>query len=740
MGGSSSKPKVTRYYFDIHMGLGLPLDEIVEIKASDKTAWRGSVTDNQQVFINAPELFGGDEGEGGLQGTLDVMFGAETQTVLPRLAAMLDGLVPAFRGITTAFYSGLICTSNPYPKAWEVLRRGGNRLWGNQAPWYPETQFIWLADGQIKAMNPIHILYQIRTSTQFRGWPRSLMDDAAWRAAALQCYNEQLGLCFEWLRGDSFKSFSDAVCAHVGCEVYDHRTTGLVSIELFRDGPTDDLVLFDEDNGLLEIIEDDNGGNDDVPSEMVCSYKDAIDGKIKQVRVVNAAVGARQRGRSVEKAEYLGAPTASIAARIIERDLTIKTSGLKRFKLVCDRRARNLNIAQRIKIRSLKRGIDQLVVRVGKIEDGTMIDGRMTITVVQDVFSLPLSSYVAVPPPGWLPPDRTPAAANIRLPIEISYRDLAASVDAANLQLIDPSAAYMGTVAIAPTQMSLNYRLTTRVGTSGAFADQGIADWCPSALVVGAIARSAGPTVIQLSGMTRLDEVELGTAALINGEVVRVVALNTSTGVATIARGCIDTAPAQHVAGSRIWFYEDGTGADQAAYTLGTAMQAQLLTNTSSAELDPALAGTSSLTLQARQGKPYPPGRLLINGSAYPTDAVGTITLGWAHRDRLMQADQLIDTTLGNIGPEAGTQYNARLLRADTNAVLASASALSGTSTALTGTYEGQVIAEVWSLRDGIASWQRLAHQFEWTRTETLITDAGETLTTESGEPLILES
>ena len=742
MGSSSSKkPKVTRYYFDIHFGIGLPIDELVEIKASDKTAWRGSVTDNQQVFINAPNLFGGDEGEGGLQGTLDVMMGAEDQGVLPRLAAMLGGLVPAFRGITTAFYSGLICTSNPYPKPWSILRRGGNRLWDADGAWYPEKQFIWLADGQIKAMNPVHILYLMRTGSRFRGWPRSLLDDAAWRAAADQCYDEQLGLCLEWARSDSFESFSRSVCEHAGCEVYDHRTTGLVSIRLLRnDYVAADLPLFDEDSGLLEILEDDNAGADDVPSEMICKYDDAIDGDTKQVRAVNAAVGARSRGRSVEMVEYPGAPTASIAARLLQRDLRIKTSGLKRFEVVCDRRARNLNLAQPIRIRSLKRGIAEMVVRVGKIEDGTMIDGRITLHVLQDVFSLPVTSYVAVPPAGWIPPDRTPQAAATRRLFEVPYRDLVTTIDPANLALVDETAAYAATVAIAPTQMSLTYRLTTRVGSTGEFVDQGIADWCPSGLLVSAIGRESGPTVVHLSSFSRLDEVELGTPALLNDEIVRIDALDINTGIATIARGCLDTTPAQHAAGSRLWIYEERSGADETAYTLGTTLQAQLLTMTSSAELDPALAGTSSISLQARQGKPYPPGQLRINGAAYPADVVGTVTLAWAHRDRVTQSDQVIDTTLGNIGPEPGTEYSARLLRADNNAVLASITGLAGVTTSLSNSYEGQVIAEVWSTRDGIASWQRHNHQFQWTRTEPFHTESGEQLLTESGEPLILES
>ncbi|WP_220785248.1 hypothetical protein, partial [Bacillus sp. BML-BC021] len=70
------------------------------------------------VRINAPELFGGDKGEGGLDGTLDVLFGDEDQGGLPRLAAMLGGLGPAFRGISTCFYSGLVTSVNPYPKKW----------------------------------------------------------------------------------------------------------------------------------------------------------------------------------------------------------------------------------------------------------------------------------------------------------------------------------------------------------------------------------------------------------------------------------------------------------------------------------------------------------------------------------------------------------------------------------------------------------------------------------------------
>ncbi|SEJ34900.1 hypothetical protein SAMN04244579_04028, partial [Azotobacter beijerinckii] len=66
----------------------------------------------------------------------------------------------------------------------------------------------------------------------------------------------------------------------------------------------------------------------------------------------------------------------------------------------------------------------------------------------------------------------------------------------------------------------------------------------------------------------------------------------------------------------------------------------------------------------------------------------------------------------GSIGPESGTTYSARLLRADTQAVLASQTGIAGTTATLSTTYVGDVIAELWSVRDGLDSHQRWRHTF----------------------------
>lgn len=721
MGGSSKRQTVGyRYYFDMHFGLGLPCDEIVEIRADDKTAWRGSITDNGQVRINAPQLFGGDKGEGGLDGTLDVMFGEEDQTVVARLRSMLGGICPAFRGITTAFYSGLVTSVNPYPKTWDILRRGGNRTWGDKAPWYPERQFIWLADHQIKAMNPVHILYQIHTSDLFRGWPTAWMDDTSWRAAADTCYNEELGLCLEWKRSDSFATFRDTVLNHISGDVYDDPKTGLCCIKLLRDDyDVDDLPVFTPDTGLLEITDEDASTTDVVPSEVLVKYTDAITGDTQQVRACNAAVAARAGGRTSETVEYLGAPTGEIAGRLALRELRIKTSGLKRFTVVLDRRGSSIEPNGVFIISDNRRGLSQVVLRAGKIESGTMTDGRVTITALQDVFGLPTSTFVAVPAAGWSRPDRTPQAIATQRLMELPYREIAGTMDLANLRLLDGTEAYMAALAVAPTTISLGYDLLDRVGNSGDFVNQDAGDWCPTGLLISAIGKT--DTEIQLTDSTRFSDIETGTAALVDDELVRIDAIDDDTGIITIARGCMDTVPVAHEAGARIWFYDGFAAADSTEYTAGITLQAKLLTKTSEGTLDEDLAATASLALQGRQGLPYPPGRVRINDEEWPSEVTGDIVLTWAHRDRLNQADQIIDTQQGSIGPESGVTYSVQLLQANDEAVLVSQTGITGTTATLTTDYEGDVILELWSEKDGMPSWQR--HRTEFTVAEDLSTN-----------------
>ena len=86
-----------RYYMPLHFisaicrgpsAIGVAVrDCLFGVVAGDKLAWEGEVFDNSTIQINAPELFGGNEKEGGIIGSLDVLFGAPDQPVNAYLEA-----------------------------------------------------------------------------------------------------------------------------------------------------------------------------------------------------------------------------------------------------------------------------------------------------------------------------------------------------------------------------------------------------------------------------------------------------------------------------------------------------------------------------------------------------------------------------------------------------------------------------------------------------------------------------
>jgi len=131
-----------KYFFGIHMGISRgPVDELTEIKVGDKTVWRGNQTASGQITIDAPDVFGGESGEGGIQGPLTVMMGEPAQTAPVALGTVLKSPMPGFRRRFTVFFDGLISMMNPYPKPWKFRVRRALNGWDGD-PWYPTKAVI----------------------------------------------------------------------------------------------------------------------------------------------------------------------------------------------------------------------------------------------------------------------------------------------------------------------------------------------------------------------------------------------------------------------------------------------------------------------------------------------------------------------------------------------------------------------------------------------------------------------
>lgn len=95
------------------------------------------------TYEGAEKLFGGDEKEGGIVGTLDIEMGEATQDQNDYLVSKISASVPAFRGILSAVWrGGQVSANNPYVKPWAFRVKRILQGWSTGAAWYSEKAQI----------------------------------------------------------------------------------------------------------------------------------------------------------------------------------------------------------------------------------------------------------------------------------------------------------------------------------------------------------------------------------------------------------------------------------------------------------------------------------------------------------------------------------------------------------------------------------------------------------------------
>src|SRR5690554_3260798 len=367
-----------------------PVDEIVEVRVGDRTAWQGSIKKSMSMWINKPKLFGGEKKEGGIQGNMEVMMGEPTQTIpASSSSAALNGLLnqangtelanpaairatlgngalPGFRGVCTVYYDGWLSAMNPYPKKWTFRVRRALKGWQGGTPWYPEKAKILLAGGQIHAMNPAHIIYECVTNREWgRGMPAEFIDEVSFRNVADTLYSEGFGLCLRWSRQDGIDTFINHVINHVGGAIYTNRMTGLLELRLIRkDYIPDQLPRYTTENGLLHITENTVGTQSNLPNQVLVSWLNPITNEEGSVRVQSlAGIQAARGAINTLTKNYPGIPTADLALRAAERDLLASCLNLRRFSLVFDRRGYNITPGSVFRIANPARGLADIILR-----------------------------------------------------------------------------------------------------------------------------------------------------------------------------------------------------------------------------------------------------------------------------------------------------------------------------------------------------------------------------------------
>lgn len=573
---------------------------------------------------------------------------------------------------------------------------------------------------QVWAMNSAHILRRLYTDPIIgRGLPADRLDEASWRATADTLYNEGFGLCMKWARTGSVEDFAAEVINHCGAVTYTSRRTGKIVLKLIRDDyGVGGLPLYTPDTGLLGFDDDQSAAQTTGVNEIVVKYVDVAQKKDSAVREKNLGAIMAAGGVTVsEEVSYLGLPTEALARRVARRDLQAKSGYIKRFTVRLDRRGADIMPGGVFRISDSLRGIDSMVLRAGRVEYGTGTDGEITITALQDVFGLPETVYREPEESGYKPPDtsiKPPVDATL---FELPYRELVQVMTAAELDVMAPGAGYLHAAARQPTTLSQSFDVLTRVPPADYTEGAAQALFCPGGRLQAGV--DTQETAIVLTGATGLDDVNWGTTALIGGEVVRIDGVDVGTSTLTIARGCLDTIPATHAAGTPVLCY-DGWGADVTTeYTASVTVNAKLLTNVGDGQMTEDQAPELACTFADRAARPYPPADVTINSvRVAPAKLAGSVAIAWVHRNRVTQSDNVVGFREPGIAPEDGTTYTVRLVDRADDTLLAEYTGLTGASKTLPAEDFGDgsaahVRVTVTAWRDGLACWQSPFFDFE---------------------------
>lgn len=699
-----------RYYVGMHLAIVHgPVDAITEIIVGERPAWSGSQTVSGSIAINKPDLFGGDEREGGVVGTVDVAMGEDAQGVNSYLQAKIGGVVPAFRGVCClVLRQVMVAALNPYIKPWSI-----------RAKHIPAKSW-YSAKAEISGdANPAHILYEVLTNRQWGlGYNTTDLNDAAFRSAADALHAEAFGLSLLWSKEDEIENFLLEILKHIDAVLYVHPRTGLFVLKLIRnDYVVGSLLILDQTN-IVEIESFERPAWGEVTNQVSVIYRDGPSNKDIAVTVQDLAIQHVQGGHSVPVTEqYPGIANGSLATQVAMRELNQLSTPLAKVVLVANRTAAALNIGDAFKLTLPAYGLSSVVMRVASIAYGTLTSSLVRIECVEDVFGLPASVYSDPTPTGWSDPVNVPAPPPYRLLTEAPYWFVVRLITGESDSLmndLDPVTGFLTVQAVRPSSDAINVHIWTRQGAAP-FAAAGSGDFVPSATLVAAIALTE--TSLALLGIVDLDLVPLESVAYVDAEALAVKSVDLNTNTVVVYRGVLDTVPAAHAAGARVWFADPFQGLIRSTeYVSGENVDVKLLSRTGKGTLSEASAPVNNLAFTGRMIRPYPPGNVKVNGAAYPSVTLGQLTVTWAHRDRTLQTATLIAQSSGNIGPEAGTTYTLRIY-GENNTLVHTEAGLTGTSyTYPTATEQSEsglgrindhVRLELEALRAGYISWQK---------------------------------
>lgn len=593
----------------------------------------------------------------------------------------------------------------------------GSSLWDNVEVIVGDIQ---------RDMNPAHIIRECLTDGVWgMGYTDADIDETTFQKAADRLYDERLGMSVLWDRQVPLEDFIQEVVRQADAVLRVNRRTGKFELILVRADYDKETLLTLDPSNVQKIEEFSRPSFGELVNSVTVNFWDAQTGKEGSLSVQDIALIATQGSVINTTVQYPGVTNQSIASRLAGRDLKTLSNPLLSCTLYTNQDARELNVGDVFKLTWPDYLVEDMVMRVTSIAYGDGRSKRIKIQAAQDIFDLPAAVMDEDQEDLWEDPSQPPTPASDRLIMEATYFDLIQRLGYTPLtqELSDiPELGYFLATAGKPSDGVINMNL--RVDSGAGYEDVGVIDFCPTGKLSAPLGKF--DTAAVLTDVVDGDLFEVGTWAYVGEELVEVEAWDVTTGDITLKRGLLDTIPAEHAAGTVLFFAETYADGDEVQYVDGDSVNVKLLPTSGAGMVDESAAPADTILMDARAVRPFRPANLRAFGQIEPDpDFFPTypVQVTWVERNRLQETTTAyLSWTDGGVAAEAGTDYRVVVEAIDENGAVAGTvhdAYQSSTTFELTDAMVGSTWAvypfmrvTVSSRRDGWLSWQSPSVQF----------------------------
>lgn len=283
---------------------------------------------------------------------------------------------------------------------------------------------VWILGRIGDDCNPAEVIYEILINSDWGcNYDANIdvidMDSLLMLGAT--CEEEGLGIsCFINNTAQAYV-YIDKILNHINAVKYDSNVTGKLTFKMIRnDYEVQKLKIFNPSNcESLDFTRIDwSETASSVSVNFTLAENKYIEAQLVVSDVANPLITNLYNEFNIDGTYFTEPKNARIMA---QTQLLSAAYPLSAVNFVCNRYGYDLNIGEPIVVNWDFYGISKQIFRVTDIDYGTLTDGKITITAMEDVFGFDQTDYSFSPSPVWTDPEEDPEDISNYLFFEYPY-------------------------------------------------------------------------------------------------------------------------------------------------------------------------------------------------------------------------------------------------------------------------------------------------------------------------------